>query len=411
MPNKPDLLSRRADLVGQMRALSETAETEKRDLTPDETKHFDTLESEARAIGAQLDRIARLDAFDTPAETPERRADGPELRGYSIAKALNEGVGGGSLTGLEREWHDHLSEQRGGARGTLIPTALVLGSEQRAVTTQAPAQGSNLVATNLTSMTDRRRAPLRMAQLGVQILQNLAGDLDMPRLIEGGTAHWVAEPTDTTSSDAKFEKKGMSPKTVSGQMEMSRKLRIQANEAVDRILQNDLAYVLSQALDFAAISGDGVDKPTGLLNDPLVQAVPSLGADIGQDTSNLIKSLEIDDVYHEASFLTHPAVSHESRISRDSTGHPLPTGWMWHGRPFTTSTQVPQDQGGGNDETPIFYGAWSNCYLAFWSGIDILQNPYDSRVSSKGGLLLQAFLDCDFLTRHSEAIRYTLRAL
>lgn len=408
--SKPDLLARRSELVGQMRALSDTAATEKRDLAPDETKRFDALETEARSIGAQLDRAARLDAFETLAEAPADSGNAPELRGYSLSKALNEGRAE-CLTGLEAEWHQHLVEQRGAPQGTLVPTALILGTEQRAITTQAPANGSNIVATNLASMTDRRRAPLRMAQLGAQILQNLTGDLDMPRLIQGGTAHWIKEHENTTASEATFEKKSMGPKTVSGEMEVSRNLRIQANEAVDRILQNDLAYVLSQALDLAMISGDGVDEPLGLLNDALVQAVPSLGADIGQDTSNLIKTLEIDDVFDEAAFLTHPAISHESRISRDTTGQPLPTGWMWHGRPFATSTQVPQDQGAGNDETPIFYGAWSNCYRGFWSGIDIVTNIYSDRVGPKGGMLLQAFLDADFLVRHAEAVRYTTRSL
>lgn len=412
MPQLADLQSRRADLVGQLSAINDSAAAEKRDLTDDETKRFDTLETEVRTIGAQIDRAARLNEYERVAETSgETRSDGqPTLQGYSISKALSEGLEG-RMTGLENEWHQHLAETRSEVRGTLVPSDVIFQTRAQLTTTPAANPGSNLVATNLLSMTDRRRPPLRAAQLGMTVLQNLTGDIEMPRQVGSGTAHWVSEHQDTSQSEVGFEKKKMSANTVSSEMEMSRKLMNQANEAVDAILSREMSFVMSQALDSAVISGDGADKPTGLLNDALVQEVASAGADIGEDTSLLMQSLELDDVYDEAAFYTSPKISHQARLSRDTTKRPFDTGWIWHGRPFTTSTQVPTNLGAGNDETAIFYGAWSNCYLAFWSGIDILQNPYDGRVSSKGGLLLQAFLDVDFLTRHAEAIRYIKRAI
>ena len=413
----PDLLARRDQAVADMRSVNDCAEQETRDLSAEEKQCFDKAEADANSLSEQINRARTLEAFERHSEaavsdTTEASADQPELRGYSIGRALHQG-GEGRLDGLEGEWHEHLLQMRGNAKGTLIPTAAILGDEQRAVTTTTPAAGpgSNLVQTDLARMTDRRRAPLRVAQLGVTVLRNLVGDLELPRLASSGTAFWLAEHQDTTGSDASFNKKNLSLKTVSGEYEMSRKLMLQSQEAVDQILMRDLAYVLSQALDKACILGGGPGEVSGLLNDPEVSEVATAGQDIGVDTSLQIKALEVDDVYDEAAYLTHPAIMHEGRVSRDTTQRPLPEHWMWHGRQFTTSTQVPTTMGADGDLTPIIYGAWSNAYLGFWSGVDILQNPYDQRVSSKGGLLLQAFLDADFLVRHPEAFNYVLREL
>ncbi len=406
----PQLREQRATKIAEMRTLTDTAQGEKRDLSENEAARFDALEGETRAIDTQIGRTEKLDALErAAANVNDGPKDQPELRSYSIAKALRQGTDG-RLDGIEAEWHQHLAEQRGEARGTMIPTQLIMGGEQRAnlLTTPAANPGSNIVKTDLTSMTDRRRPVLRMEQIGTSILRGLSGDVEMPRMISGATAHWVGEHQDTTQSEAGFEKKKISPKTVSGEMELSRRFLIQSNEAIDSILTRDLALTLATALDLAAINGAGGDEPLGMLNDPLLQEVPSAGNDIGEDTSLLMQALEIDDVFDEAAFLTHPRIAHEARVSRDTTGQPLPTGWFWHGRPFALTTQVPETAA---NERPIFYGAFSNAYLAFWSGIDILQNPYDSRVSSKGGLLIQAFLDSDFLIRHPEAIRVVKRAI
>jgi hypothetical protein len=45
--------------------------------------------------------------------------------------------------------------------------------------------------------------------------------------------------------------------------------------------------------------------------------------------------------------------------------------------------------------------------IGYWSGVDILLNPYHSDVASKGGALLHAFLDADVAVRHIEAFAYS----
>lgn len=408
-----DTLEKRDGLMHDMQAILDAAETEKRDLSADEKAKFDKMDGEMKTLEERRAREERMRELDRRSEEAEHiageRRDQPEMNGYSAAKAIMEGAEM-RMTGLEAEWHQHLSEQRGPGRkpqGVMIPTAhFGLGVEQRAVLTSG--SGGNMKATDLAAMTDRRRPALRVQQLGATVLGNLTGDMDLPRLAGSGTAHWVGEHVDTSTSDASFEKKTASPKTVSGEYELSRRMILQSQQAIDPILQRDLAFILSQALDSAAILGGGVDEPVGILSDAAITATASAGGDIGEDTSLLMQELEIDDVFDEAAFLTNPRLAHEARVSRDTTGQPLPTGWMWHGRPFALTNQVQQSAA---NTYPVIYGAFSNLYLSFWSGVDILMNPYSDRVSSKGGMLLQAFLDTDVTVRHPEAFAYTHRTL
>ena len=151
-------------------------------------------------------------------------------------------------------------------------------------------------------MTDRRRPSLKIEQLGATILRNLTGNLDLPRLKESGTASWVAEHTDATRSDPKFSKVSMGPKTVTAEYEVSRRMLLQSQEALETVLRADLAKLLATALDRAAIRGGGTNEPTGILADPAVQAIVASGT-FSDTTADMMAALEGDDVTGTTAFL------------------------------------------------------------------------------------------------------------
>ena len=51
----------------------------------------------------------------------------------------------------------------------------------------------------------------------------------------------------------------------------------------------------------------------------------------------------------------------------------------------------------------MLYGNWNDLILGFWSGVDLLVNPYHSDVFAKGGALVSAFIDFDVQVRHAES--------
>ena len=359
---------------------------------PDATK-FDALESEVRALDTQIKRAATLAEFERHAETqPDANAE-KELRSYSIAKAIRE-ANSGSLTGREKEQNDELSKGRE-VRGFMIPTSVILG-ETRAMLTSGSA--GNTVPTALGGLIDRVRPTLAVQNLGATVITGLVGNLDLPRLTSGPTAYWVAEDQPTTESNATFDKVTMSPKTVSGEMYLSRRLMLQNSVSLENILRNDLGFVLAQALDLAAIDGGGTNEPEGILS--VITEHATAETDLSDIAADLIAALQLDDVNGSRGFLTNPAVMALARKIKDADGRNISAAETLHGERVVSTTQVKAIAG----ENPLIFGNWSDLIIGYWSGVDILLNPYTD--ASKGGLRMHAFLDADIAVRHEESFAW-----
>ena len=283
-----------------------------------------------------------------------------------------------------------------------------------------PATGGNLVGTSMASMTDRRRPELLVARMGARIMTGLTGNMDLPRLDTSGSANWVAEHTNSTRSEAGFGKKTMSPKHVTAEYEISRNMTLQSNEALNSILQSDLRYLLRQSLDGAAISGGGTHEPVGVMSDPDVENLQGLDNAIDSESymplhfsdhiNKMMIALDLDDVSGTRAFLMSRKVRAYSRQLRYSDDRLMTPKDIFHEKPNFETSQMPDNLGASNDQSGLIFGEWASLYLGYWSGIDILPNPYHSDVASKGGLLLHAFLDADVVVRHPEAFVHTLVA-
>jgi len=359
---------------------------------------FDKLEGEVRSLDKQIKQAATLAEFERQAEVQPDASQERELRNYSVAKALTESLNG-KLTGVEAEMHAELSKGRE-SRGVMIPTAMLL--ETRDQTVGTPSAGGYTVATNLGGLIDRLRPTLAVQGMGATVLSGLTGNLDLPRLLTGPTAYWVAEDGNTTESASTFDKVSMSPKTVSGEMQLSRRLMLQNAVALESVLRSDLGFVLSQALDKAAIAGTGAsNQPTGILTAIAEDATAETA--ISDIAADLIAALEIDDVMGTGAFLTNATVMKAVRkVKEGGTNRVIPASEIFHQKPVNVSNNVPAVL----TENPIIYGAWNNLVVGYWSGVDILLNPYHSDVASKGGVKLHAFLDADIAIRHAEAFAW-----
>ncbi len=375
----------RANKINELRGATDNPET------------FDRLEGEIRALDKDIKRAATLAEFERHAENTDKTFEA-ETRDYSVSKAIREAANG-SLTGLERETHDELSKGRE-VRGVMIPTHLLLG-ETRAQTVTPASAGGHTVATNLGGMIDRLRPQLKTQGMGATVISGLTGNLDLPRLTGGPSAAWVAEDGSATETSSTFDKVSMSPKTVAGEMYLSRRLVLQNSVALEDVLRRDLGYVLAQALDSAAIQGGGANEPSGIL-DQIVQH-GTTETEITDIAADLISALETDDVMGSAAFLTHPGLIGVARKIKEATGSNLnvPVAATFHQQRVETTTQVPVTSG---PAYPLIYGHWADLLIGYWSGVDILANPYTD--ASKGGLRLHAFLDADIAIRHDESFAW-----
>ena len=400
--NLPALREKRAAKRDALRAIVDKAANESRDLTSDEATSFDIGQAEIRTLDQQIQRAEFLAEDERRSDaTPVDGSGRPrELRGYSLGKALQESAAG-RLTGLEAEWHQELSRGRE-SRGVMVPTEILM--ERRALTTTTPAEGpgSNLVGREIYPVRDHPRPRLMVESLGATVLRNLTGNIDLPVLAESGTVSWVGEHEDVDRSDPTFAKTSLSPKTVGAEYEVSRRMILQSAESIEDLLRRDLGQLLQGALDRAAIAGAGGDEPTGILNTAGVLAI-TLGADLSDTTADMIAALELDDLTGSRAFLTNPGVMRLARKTKDGDSRVIPVSELFHGERVEQTTQVPNDLGTGTDENGLIYGQWSELVIGYWSGVDILVNPYHADVASKGGVLIHAFLDADVAVRTPKA--------
>lgn len=386
--NVHHLTETRASKVAEMRTLGI-------ELIGDKAEKFDSLESEVRDLDKQIKRAATIAEMERQADAAPDPARERELRSYSVTKAIREAASG-SLTGLERETHDELSKGRE-TRGVMIPTNMIL--ETRAMLTTGTS--GNTVATNLGGMIDRLRPTLAVQGLGATVISGLTGDLDLPKLTGGPTAYWLAEDDATTASDGTFSKVSLSPKTVSGEMYLSRRLTLQNSVALEDVLRRDLGFILAQALDAAAIAGGGSNEPSGIIDAITENATAETAlTDIAAD---LIAALELDDVMGTAAFLTNPALMAVARKLKDGDGRNISVAEIFHQQKIVATNQVATISG-TPDTNPLIFGNWADLMIGYWSGVDILANPYTD--ASKGGLRLHAFLDADIAVRHAESFAW-----
>lgn len=383
--NLAHLQETRASKIAEMRAATGNPE------------QFDKLEGEVRALDKDIKRAATLAEFERQAEAqPDAHAE-RELRSYSVARAI-QGQLSGKLDGVEGEMHAELSKGRE-SRGVMIPTSVLLETRDQTVGTDTA--GGYTVATNLGGLIDRLRPTLAVQGLGATILSGLTGFLDLPKLTGGPTAYWISEDANTTESASTFGMLSMGPKTVSGEMQLSRRLMLQNAVALESVLRADLGFVLAQALDKAAIAGTGTSgQPTGILT--ALAEDGTANASIELVAADLIAALEIDDVSGTSGFLTNPKLMSRARKRTDTNTRSVPISETFYNESVVATNQVASI----STKEPLIYGHWSDLVIGYWSGVDILLNPYHTDVASKGGVKLHAFLDADIAIRHAESFAW-----
>lgn len=409
MRNLPALREKRAAKRDALKAIVTKAENDNRDLTAEETQAFDAGQAEIRTLDQQIQRAEFLaeDERRAGADPVDGSGRPRELRNYSLARAL-QGSMTGKITGLEAEVHQDLARGRE-TRGVMVPTEILMEARALTTTTPAGAAGGNLVPTSLYPVRDHPRPRLLVESMGATVLRNLTGNIELPRLSDSGSVSWVGEHEAVTRSDPKFAKQAMGPKTVGGEYEISRRMILQSAESIEDLLRRDLGQLLQQALDKAAIAGAGGDEPVGILNTPGVLAVPLEGS-LADTTNEMIAALELDDLTGTTAFLTNPGVMRLARRQKDADGHTFSLAELFHGQRVEQTTQVPNNLGDDEDLNALIYGIWSELVIGYWSGVDILVNPYHSDVASKGGVLIHAFLDADVAVRTPDAFKKALVA-
>jgi HK97 family phage major capsid protein len=329
-----------------------------------------------------------------------------ERRDFSFIRAINALAHPNSqeaqrAAGFELEV-SRAAQQKSGkeARGILIP-ADVLGYGRRDLTVGSASGGGDLVATELMSESfiDLLRKALVLQTAGATVMTGLQGMVALPRQSGGATVYHVAESGSITEGQLTVDQVTMQPRTIGALTDYSRRLLLQSSIDIENLVRRDLAQQIAIEVENQAINGIGAASyPLGFLN------VTGINTESGYTTFadyvNAEAALSTDNAllgslgYMMNSALRGTLKTTEKSATGTNANFIYEADNTINGYPAYVSNSMPNN-------TAVFAN-FSDILIGFWSGLDIMVDPYTG--SASGTVRVVAMQDYDVAIRHPESI-------
>lgn len=416
-----DLLEQRARAVTEMRTLADTADAETRDLSADEEKRFGELKKNITDLDKKIERAQTVAEAEraAPAILHHGRGDGnfeTRARDFSVTKAIRAAIGDVSVdAAFEREMSAEVVRRTGRSfEGIAVPDQVFL-AEKRTLTVGDDGPAASLYPNvhRADLFIDRLRSALVTGRLGATVLDGLIGTNDIPRQTASSQAQWVGEDGEITETDADFDDVTLAPKTVGAITSYSRRTLINAVPAIEQIVRNDLAQIIARAIDLQAMTGDGnSNRPLGVINQEGVNSLSMSGTPSWAQLLEHIANVETADALSGSIgwALNARAVKifrQTMKAAGEGEGYLMETPGQLAGYPAAITNALPGHAASPPEPATIIFGDWSSLLVGYWSGLDLLVNPYEGAAYARGRVLIRAMRDCDVQVRHPESFSFS----
>lgn len=409
-----ELQEKRSKAVAEMRGLADKIEAEERDYTTEEDKRHRELKAEIADLERKAERARDIQEAERNAPAIVQNSnvgDGAyedRARDFSLVRRAQATMGEGVDDGFDREISQEVKRRSGrNFQGIAVPDEY-FQVEQRTLTTGGDAASLYPTQHMASQFIDLLRSRLVVGRLGATVLDGLQGDQEIPKQVSGSTAQHVAEDGALSETDADFEDIKLEPTTVGAMTSFSRRTIINAVPSIENLVRRDLANAIANSIDYQALFGDGTgNTPVGIANVTGVYAA-SLSTPSWAEVLDFISGIESEDADLEGmGWVSNPkavkALRSTLKVSGDAgAGYLMEQPGNLAGYGMATTTAVPIVTG-TPDATSVLFGAWSQLLVGYWSGTDIVMNPYASDAFSRGRVLMRAMRDYDCAVRHAES--------
>ena len=358
-------------------------------------------------------RAAILDLVKNKAEvnnTPIRSTDmtsnevgleKKEVKRFSFLRALNalanpNDRSAQEAAAFEREVSDEASKRYDKpANGILVPNEVL----QRDLNVGTATAGGNLVPTELLSgsFIDILRKRMAVMAANPTMLTGLSGNIAIPRMTQSASGFFVGEGSEPTESQQAFDQVNMTPKTVGGVVEFTRRLLLQSSIDVESMIRDDIARVIATKLDNAAIYGTGSsNQPLGIKDTTGVgtQTITTFGTFaeyIGMETDVAAANADVANMFYIINASARGAL--KSTEVASNTGKFVFENNEINGYPVIVSNQLVN-----ND---ALFGDFSQFCIGMWSGLDLTVDTITK--AGSGTVKIVALQDVDFAIKQPTA--------
>jgi len=300
------------------------------------------------------------------------------------------------------------------AKGVVMPWDVMATPSLRAPQSTGTATlGGNVVDTQLLtgSFIDLVRNRSAILGLNVTTLTGLVGNVDIPKKTGSTTAYWVGEDVAVSETNITLGQLSMTPKSLGGYVDITRRLMIQQSMDVEAMVRADLAESIALAIDSSAMYGLGgssallgIKNVTGVGTETLTSVADtnkSIGGVtyyfgnfsdyVNMETTVSVANLDVASMFYVGNAHVRGALKQTLRNTNSEM-------MIWEKNEVNGyGARVSNQLIGSN----VFFGDFSQAIFGFWSGVDITVDPYTN--STKGTTRIVAFQDVDFGLRNPAA--------
>jgi HK97 family phage major capsid protein len=316
------------------------------------------------------------------------------------------------------------AQRNGFGRSTLTQMALTRnkmralvgddGTESRTLDTNA---GGGSIPTILdTTMIEILRARMVTFNLGARVMTDMQGLFAIPRQATASTFYMVGQGSAVTGSNQTIDQVQFSPHTGGVYTTYTRQFLEQTNQDAEMFVREDQAAVVARGVETQALNGQGNNGyPLGLLNNPEI-GVYAIGANGGAPTWTQLVAQEAYVAFFNADvgslgYVTDALVRGTLKTTTKISASTFPI-YLWNteapdfpvnGYPCAVTNLLPQNitKGSGTNLHAMIFGNWEDLIYAFWSGMDVIIDPYTA--ASQGAVNVATLQDFDVNVRHYQS--------
>lgn len=422
----------RAVLLRAQQAIVNKAKTENREFTAEEQAELEAKDGEVEDLEKQIAtaetdearelRIASL--TETSVGTGfhgggEGSAEEREVKNlkerFSFSKAVRSAASGEKQTGVEAEMNQEAIREAESLnlkfdvtdRAFSIPAKMVRATAQT-VTEDNGDFGAAFVGTEIRPV-EGFIPRLVLEDAGATFLSGLRGNVSLPKFSDY-EYKWLNEREAIVLEAAEADGPELKPKRAGAGVAISLQLLAQESVGIEAMIYNKLRFAAKLALEKAAINGDGVKAPLGLLNTPGIKLAAAVAGATAtwNDIVELWALLEAENVNSaNASYVLNAKLAGSLRkIAKDAgSGRFLMENMTIDGAKTIISNIIPSLAG---NET-LIYGDFAEMYIGQWGGVNFTADPYTGAGSGEIKIFSNLYADVAIANPEAFAVNKFLK--
>lgn len=395
------------------------AETEKRELSADETTILRNIQTEVEAFENQIKDAELREKFAKKSVEGKKSNDGMnaeerEMSNFSMTKFFNSINRNEPITGLEREILDEgVTEARSlgaSSNGHYINLKALNAIQKRAMSAGSASAGGNFVQTDKMGFFDVLRANRVLDKVGAEWEMGMVPNVDYTGFSTGWTFADAAENATAADADAVTVNRAVSPKRIAGKILLSNQLMIQ-DPTMDAKLLQSLQNALYPYVEGKVLTGTGTSNAMTGITANTTAATLALGTNGGAPSltyiQNMRKTLLNGNVDASKIFwLINPnteALLMATPVDTGSGAMLIPYGSYFNGAtgfinniPYLVTSNLPNNLTKGTSSSncsAVIAGDFSNLKVCQWGGLDIVIDPYTAAAEGQTRIICNTYWD------------------